>query len=81
MATLEVHRVPVLQDNYVWLAHEVTANVTAAVDPAVSHVSLSQSFRVRLSAPRNDLYVFCHSGTWVAGARNFCLSLSCDEQY
>ena len=42
MATLEVHRVPVLQDNYVWLAHEVTANVTAAVDPTVSRVSLSQ---------------------------------------
>ena len=42
MATLEVHRVPLLQDNYVWLAHKVTANVTAAVDPAVSRVSLSQ---------------------------------------
>ena len=42
MATLEVHRVPLLQDNYVWLAYEVTANVTAAVDSAVSRVSLSQ---------------------------------------
>ena len=42
MATLEVHRVPVLQDNYVSLAHEVTANVAVAVDPAVYHVSLSQ---------------------------------------
>ena len=35
MAILEVHRVPGLRDSYVWLAHEVTANVTAAVDPAV----------------------------------------------
>lgn len=35
MATLEVHRVPVLRDNYVWLAHDATANVTAAIDPAV----------------------------------------------
>ena len=42
MAPLEVHRVPVLQDNYVSLAHEVTANVTAAVDPAVYHLSLNQ---------------------------------------
>ena len=42
MAPLEVHRVPVLRDNYVWPAHEITKNVTAAVDPAVSHVSLSQ---------------------------------------
>ena len=30
-----MHRVPVLRDSYVWLAQEVTANVTAAVDPAV----------------------------------------------
>jgi hydroxyacylglutathione hydrolase len=36
MATLEVHRVPVLHDNYVWLAHEPSANATAAVDPAVA---------------------------------------------
>ena len=42
MAPLEVHRVPVLQGNYVWLAHEITTNVTAAVDPSVFHVSLSQ---------------------------------------
>ena len=42
MAPLVVHRVPVLQGNYVWLAHEVTANVTAAVGPAVSQLSLSQ---------------------------------------
>lgn len=35
MAVLEIHRVPVLHDNYVWLAHEPTAKVTAAVDPAV----------------------------------------------
>lgn len=35
MAKLEVHRVPVLRDNYVWLVHEPDANVTAAVDPAV----------------------------------------------
>ena len=35
MAILEVHSVPMLRDNYVWLTHKVTANVTAAVDPAV----------------------------------------------
>lgn len=35
MAILEVHRVPVLHDNYVWLAHEATSGMTAAVDPAV----------------------------------------------
>ena len=35
MAKLEIHRVPVLRDNYVWLAHEASSNLTAAVDPAV----------------------------------------------
>jgi len=36
MARLEVERVPVLNDNYVWLAHEPAANLTAVVDPAVA---------------------------------------------
>ena len=35
MAKFEIHRVPVLRDNYVWLAHEASSNLTAAVDPAV----------------------------------------------
>ena len=40
MAILEIHRVPVPHDNYVWLAHEATANVTAAIDPAVAQPAL-----------------------------------------
>ena len=36
MARLEIERVPVLQDNYVWLAHEPGANLTAVIDPAVA---------------------------------------------
>ena len=35
MAKLEIRRVPILRDNYVWLAHEASSNLTAAVDPAV----------------------------------------------
>src|SRR5581483_958832 len=35
MARFEIERVPVLQDNYVWLVHEPAAGVTAVVDPAV----------------------------------------------
>lgn len=35
MASLEVLQVPVLSDNYVYLAHEATSGVTAIVDPAV----------------------------------------------
>jgi hydroxyacylglutathione hydrolase len=34
--TVEIARVPVLQDNYVWLAHDPASNETVAVDPAVA---------------------------------------------
>ena len=34
--TLEIVRVPVLSDNYVWLVHETGSGETMAVDPAVA---------------------------------------------
>lgn len=34
MATLEIHRIPALQDNYLWLIREPEKNVVAVVDPA-----------------------------------------------
>lgn len=37
MAKLEVVRVPVLADNYVWLVHDQESGETLAVDPAVAH--------------------------------------------
>ena len=45
MARIEIERVPVLQDNYVWLAHEPSANVTAVVDPAVTEPVLAAAKR------------------------------------
>ena len=33
---LVIHRIPVLNDNYVWLAHEPESGATAVVDPAVA---------------------------------------------
>lgn len=33
---LDIHRIPVLQDNYVWLAHDEATGMTAVVDPAVA---------------------------------------------
>jgi hydroxyacylglutathione hydrolase len=36
MAILEIHQIPVMNDNYVYLAHEAEAGVTAAVDPATT---------------------------------------------
>jgi hydroxyacylglutathione hydrolase len=35
MAKLEIHQIPVLSDNYVYLAHEAETGSTAVVDPAV----------------------------------------------
>lgn len=36
MAKLEIEQIPVLSDNYVYLAHEPRAGVTGVVDPAVA---------------------------------------------
>lgn len=35
MSSLEIHQVPVLNDNYVYLAHDAETGATAVVDPAV----------------------------------------------
>jgi hydroxyacylglutathione hydrolase len=39
--TLEIARVPVLSDNYVWLVHEPVSKETAVVDPAVAEPVLA----------------------------------------
>lgn len=36
MAALEIVRIPVLNDNYVWLVHESESGATMVVDPAVA---------------------------------------------
>jgi hydroxyacylglutathione hydrolase len=36
MPSLEIVRVPVLSDNYVWLAHEAESRETTVIDPAVA---------------------------------------------
>ena len=41
MATLEIARVPVLSDNYVWLAHDPASRETVAVDPSVAEPVLA----------------------------------------
>ena len=38
---LEIVRIPVLHDNYVWLAHEATSGATLVVDPAVAEPVLA----------------------------------------
>ena len=39
--TIEIERVPVLNDNYVWLVHEPVSKETAVVDPATSEEVLA----------------------------------------
>jgi hydroxyacylglutathione hydrolase len=42
MAQLEIEQIPVLNDNYVYLAHEPRAGVTGVVDPAVAEPVLER---------------------------------------
>jgi hydroxyacylglutathione hydrolase len=41
--TLEIVRIPVLSDNYVWLVHEPTIGATMVVDPAVAAPVLAEA--------------------------------------
>ena len=40
---LEIVRIPVLSDNYVWLAHDAASGETAVVDPAVAEPVLAEA--------------------------------------
>jgi hydroxyacylglutathione hydrolase len=40
---LQIERIPVLSDNYVWLAHDVATGATAVVDPAVPDAPLDRA--------------------------------------
>lgn len=42
---IEIVRIPVLSDNYVWLAHDPDSGDTAAVDPAVAEPVLAEADR------------------------------------
>jgi len=43
--TIEIVRIPVLDDNYVWLLHEPLSGETVAVDPAVAEPVLAEADR------------------------------------
>jgi len=43
--TLEIVRIPVLSDNYVWLVHEPDSGETAVIDPAVADPVLAEAAR------------------------------------
>ncbi len=41
--SVEVHRIPVLSDNYVWLMHDNTSEETVVIDPAVAEPVLTSA--------------------------------------
>jgi hydroxyacylglutathione hydrolase len=41
--TLEIIRIPVLSDNYIWLVHEAQSGETMVVDPAVADAPLAEA--------------------------------------
>lgn len=41
--TLEIARIPVLSDNYIWLVHEPVSGETMVVDPAVADAPLAEA--------------------------------------
>jgi hydroxyacylglutathione hydrolase len=43
--TLEIVRLPVLSDNYIWLVHEPVSGETMVVDPAVADAPLAEAER------------------------------------
>ncbi|MGJ3647515.1 hydroxyacylglutathione hydrolase [Sphingomonas sp. GlSt437] len=43
MSTIEIVRLPVLNDNYVWLAHDPASGDTAVIDPAVAAPVLAEA--------------------------------------
>jgi hydroxyacylglutathione hydrolase len=43
MVMIEIVRIPVLSDNYVWLAHEPVSGETAVIDPAVAEPVLAEA--------------------------------------
>jgi len=44
-AMLDIVRIPVLSDNYVWLTHEPTSGETTVIDPAVAEPVLEEAER------------------------------------
>lgn len=42
---IEIARIPVLSDNYVWLVHEPTSGETVVIDPAVAEPVLAEAER------------------------------------
>jgi len=75
MASLLVHQVPVLEDNYVYLVHEPSAKATAVVDPAVAEPVLEAA--ERLGWPITHILNTHHHGDHVGGNKRIVEETGC----
>jgi len=75
MSRLEIHQIPVLQDNYVYLLHEAEGGVTGVVDPAVAKPVLAEAERLgwRITHILNTH----HHGDHVGGNREIVAATGC----
>jgi hypothetical protein len=71
-AAMEVVRLPVLSDNYVWLLHEPSSGQTAVVDPAV-HEPVLEALQERWAAAGRAAGTCCMAA---ATAGDACIAAS-----
>src|SRR4029453_12419052 len=65
--TLDIVRIPVLNDNYVWLMHEPQSGSVGVVDPAVAGPVLAEGAKRRWKI--NQILKPHHQGAHVGGNR------------
>ncbi len=75
MSQLQIHQIPVLQDNYVYLLHEPESRATGVVDPAVAKPVLAEAERLgwRITHILNTH----HHGDHVGGNREIIEATGC----
>ncbi len=73
--SLEIHQIPVLDDNYVYLLHEAKSGATGVVDPAVAKPVLAEAERLgwRITHILNTH----HHGDHVGGNREIIEATGC----
>ena len=75
MSALEIHQIPVLEDNYVYLLHEPGSGATGVVDPAVSEPVLAEA--ERLGWAITHILNTHHHGDHVGGNRKIVAATGC----
>ncbi len=72
---LDIRQIPVLNDNYVYLAHEPQSGVTAVIDPAVAEPVLAEA--ARLGWTITHILNTHHHGDHVGGNREIQAATGC----